>query len=734
MRWGSVERGRGAAALVVGEAGIGKSRLIQEFLAHRIPPTTPILSAFASPFDADSPLRPVVDLLQKAAGIDARDDRQAVVTKLMNVLTGDHQQKRLAADILVGLFGFAAGESGVRKPTPEELRERTMSTLADQLLLMSAEVPMCVVVEDVHWLDPTTTELLEMIIPRLPKRRVFLLLTGREEQAATWSTRVQTVVHLGPLSVEQVRGMVGALVGRGLNESLADKIADRTDGVPLFVEEVTRFLLSAGDGIQDVVGTFAERIPASLDELLMARLDRSGTAKGVAQAAAVVGRSPRRDVLKALCEMNDEEFEPAIESLLRSGIFEPTGSSGPESSRFHHALLRDAAYASLLRDQRKDLHIRAAQAIQLLEPERVALFPETLAEHLTEGGLAEAAAPHWMEAARQSLARSGSIEATRLLRRGLASLEALPQTENTTRLRVRLSALLGPALIGVKGPNSPETLDLYSSAYELCQALPEDPAHFPIYWGWWRLSPANLSRASKLLDRAIERNDPELLMQAHHCSWATHFQVASLAQSRHHIEAGLSIYGKGDFKHHVRLYGNHDAKVCAHGCLSQIYWMEGKLKSALREEAESLSWANEMDHVGSHLHAKGLTLLHRVYRRDYAEVFRRSEELIAFAAEHGFADHGSAGLVFQGWVTAARSGEPAAGLKVFEEGLARQREVATNEDFPVFLTFVGDFDPTRAPRRGNRADKSRAAGVPRSVARSLDPRAIAFPWRSYSCG
>ena len=200
-----------------------------------------------------------------------------------------------------------------------------MSTSADQLLLMSGEVPMCVVVEDVHWVDLTTTELLEMIIPRLLKHRVFLLLTGRGASC----NMEHTCSNGGPprSAVRRAGERDGRRVGRPRAvQSLADKIADRADGVPLFVEEVTRFLLSAGDGIRDVVGTFAERIPASLDELLMARLDRSGTAKGVAQAAAVVGRSPRRDVLKALCEMNDEEFEPAIESLLRSGIFEPTGS------------------------------------------------------------------------------------------------------------------------------------------------------------------------------------------------------------------------------------------------------------------------------------------------------------------------------------------------------------------------------------------------------------------------
>jgi predicted ATPase len=251
-------------------------------------------------------------------------------------------------------------------------------------------------------------------------------------------------------------------------------------------------------------------------------------------------------------------------------------------------------------------------------------------------------------------------------------------------LRLRLSALLGPALIGLHGPNSPETQELYTSAHALSQLVPEEPEHFPIAFGWWRLTPTSAARAQTLLERAQAHAHPEMLLQAHHCSWASHTQIGSFRRCCEHIDAGLAIYERGDYRHHARLYGNHDPKVCALGARCQIYWMQGKLQSALEDERECLEWADRLDHLGSRVHAMSLTLLHRVYRREYREVFDRAGALIALTAEHGLADHGSAGLIFQGWVKALTE-DPAAGLAMLEDGLSRQHQIVTNEDFSVYL-------------------------------------------------
>lgn len=688
--WRKAERGEGVGVLIMGEAGIGKSRLIEHLRHNHLPAAARVIRLVASAFDEDSPLRPFVDYLYDVAGLAPGDPPDQGLMKLEAVLVGDEAQKKAASSVLAGLFRLPVKDPSVERLLPPQLRQRTISVLVDQILDMARETPLCLILDDIHWLDPTSRELVEILLEKIERHRVLLLLSGRDDVPAEPATKVQTTIRLGRLNSDQVAEMMHGLFGNHFMDRLVDQVVSRTDGVPLFVEEVARVLRQQPAGDDDLTISQLElAVPASLDETLAARLDRAGPAKEVVQAAAVVGRSVDRDLLAAVCGISENRLDEALAATVKSGILERSYGPTDETFSFRHALLRDAAYSSLLRERRRELHDRVARALATMASERVELHPEVLAHHLTEAGRGEEAAPRWLEAARRSLARSALTEATRMLRRGLEALEKLPETESVLSLRIQLSALLGPALIGLKGPNSTENKDLYTAAYELCRRVPESTAHFPIYWGWWRLAPASLDRAGALLRRATDRKDPELLLQAHHCNWATHFNLGSLARCREHTEAGLTIYHQGDYTHHARLYGNHDAKVCAHANLCQLFWMQGRLAAAVEEEEKSLAWAHSIDHLGSHVHAKGLTLLHRVYRRDYREVFDRSSDLISFTSEHGLASQGAAGLIFQGWVIAVQ-GDPAAGLKMLEEGFARQREVCTNEDFPVYLCLLAE--------------------------------------------
>ena len=591
--------------------------------------------------------------------------------------------------MLAGFFRLPVKDPSIESLLPQQLRERTISVLIDQILGRAQETPLCLIVDDVQWLDPTSRELLQICLDKIEGHPILLLLSGREESAPEWAAKVQTTIRLGRLTSDQVADMMHDLFGERFLARVVEQVVSRTDGVPLFVEEVARVLLHTPAVDDDDLATQEQPVPSSLDETFAARLDRLGSAKEIAQAAAVSGRSVSRDVLASVCGIAETQLEDALSVLTKSGIMERSYGAARETLCFRHALLRDAAYFSLVRERRRELHNGVAHALETLDSETVELHPEVLAHHLTEAGRAEEAAPRWLEAARRSLARSALTEATRILRRSLEALEKLPSSENVLRLRIRVSALLGPALIGLKGPNSVETKELYTASYELCQHVPEEPSHFPIYWGWWRLAPASLERSGALLKRAAERKDPELLLQAHHCNWATHFNLGSFAQCQEHTEAGLAIYRQGDYAHHARLYGNHDAKVCAHGNLCQLCWMQGRLRAALREEDQSLAWSENIDHLGSRVHAMGMTLLHRVYRRDYKEVFDRSDELISFTTGHGLANHSAAGSIFQGWVMGIE-GDPSAGLTLIEEGFARQREVSTNEDFPIYLCLLSE--------------------------------------------
>ena len=675
--WTATVGGAGRAVLVAGEAGIGKSRLIETFLALNCLEDCRVVQLSASPFDVDSPLQPFAAWLRAESGIAAS--------------AGAARQP--TSDV-AGLLGVDAAE--VALLTPAQVRERTLAALADRLLTLADTDPVCIVVEDLHWLDPTSLDVLERLVALVGQCRVLLLFTARDSFAAGWlADPAVSVLQLPRLGADDVAAMAQSLFEQAdLPASFVSQLVRKSDGVPLFVVELLRGLISPGGlGINAAFSEDAEAdIPASLHESLMARLDRAGLAREIAQVAAVVGRSVRPDMLAAVAHRPSAELGAPLAALMAAGVLF-RDSAGPNASyTFSHALLRDAAYDSLLRDQRQVLHLRVATMLQERDPDSIARQPELLAHHLTEGAHAEEAAPHWYEAGRRSLARSALTEATRLLRRGLAALDKVPHTPALADLRLRLMALLGPALIALKGPGSLDAQDHYAQAYTLCEELPEDASHFPIYWGWWRMSRdfANkVHRAEALLGRARLRADDGLLLQAHHCAWASHYCVGALDKSHAHAMKGLAIYAAGDYRDHARLYGNHDAKVCAHGELAEVHWQQGRPLQALAQERAALEWARELNHLGSTAHAMDYQLMHRVLRRDLNDVFARAGELATFSAEHGLADHHAKSLVFRGWAL-AMSEDPSAGLKLLDEGIARQRDIGTDEDFPVYLSMLAE--------------------------------------------
>jgi class 3 adenylate cyclase/predicted ATPase len=690
-RWKRACDGEDSTVLVIGEAGIGKSRLIEQFLAAHMDGNAHVMRFAGSALDEDSALHPVIAYLRQTARLEPDAPHDVQLANLKSVLAGDEATKQAVLPVFAELAGISSADPTLRALSPESLRERILTVLVDQILLWAADKPLCVLVEDLHWLDPTSRELLGRVVGSVADRPVMILLTTRDGFEAPWTARRDTtVVRLVPLSPADVADMVQSLfTNRDIPPHVGRLIARRTDGVPLFVEEVARGLLqshSLDDLADDVTAAPGQAIPASLRESLMARLDRSGVAKQIAQVAAVIGRTARRDMLAAVAMLPEAGLNDPLAALVNEGVLFREPVEGTEGYTFSHALLRDAAYDSLLREDRRKLHQRVARLLEAHDPQTVSHQPELLAMHLVEGNEPEAAAPHWLEAARRNLARSALTEATKLLRRGLDALQTLPASESVIAHRLTLSALLGPALIALKGPASSAAQDLYGAAYQLSEQLPEHQSQFPLYWGWWRVSrdfSIKKHRAKTLLDRAASRDDPELLLQAHHCNWATHYDAGDFARCCTHIQAGLDIYRNGDFRHHARLYGNHDALVCGLGALAQVEWMQGRLVNGLAQERASRDWAQQFDHVGTKVHALDVQLLHRSHRRDHRDVFDLAGELVRLTSEHGLTDHRAKGLIFRGWTVAVRE-DPAAGLRTLEDGLARQREIGTLEDFPVY--------------------------------------------------
>ena len=596
---------------------------------------------------------------------------------------------------MAALLGLPVDGSEFAGLTPEALRERNIVALSASILARAAGAPQCLVIEDLHWIDPTSCELLERLVHTIVEQPVLLLASTREDIANEWLGLPHvTQLRLGPLAPEDVAGIIQDIFQDALLPArLASDVAGRTDGVPLFAEAIALLLMQDKATRDWGLVTAAEvegLIPASLDESLTARLDRAGAAKETAQVASVVGRRVDGALLAALSERTPAELAEHLTALVDLGIFERAGDDDAYS--FGHGLLRDAAYSSLVRKRRQTLHLRVAEALQSVDPDIGERQPEILALHLTEGGDPQQAASHWLEAARRSLERSALTEAARILRRGLAALEKLPSDPGLQALRLRFSALLGPALIGLKGWRAAETYELYAAAVELTQHVPEDASHFPILWGWWRLAPdfeAQLERSAALRDRAMRQADPALQLEAHHCCWATQFSVGELSKCSEHAEAGLRMFEAADYSSHAWLYGNHDPKACAHGMMALTYWMQGRVCSAAEQELLSLSWAEGRGHLGARGHAIGLSALYHVLRRDRPKVLERAEQMIALATEQGLTTQAATGELLRGWVVALDE-DADEGLRMLEVGLARQRNTSTDEDAPLFLCLLAE--------------------------------------------
>jgi class 3 adenylate cyclase len=499
-RWSAAIAGRGGAVVVRGEAGIGKSRLARRFVSTRAARgASATFTIAASPFHGDDPLQPVTFALRGLArpGGAGQDTLERLRCLLLLDQASAEDDMRLAA--LADLLGVAGEREAavLGRITPARLRALTLDSLATAVARVAGTRPLLLLVEDAHWLDPTTLELVERVVAESTAIRLLVVLTAREEfslpAGEAWAGTV--ILELKGLQEDEAARLFAALCGEAAPPQLGHDLATRTGGVPLFVEEFARALVEKGE----CEAADIPPVPVTLHECLAARLDRAGPAKAVAQAGAVLGQTEvRAALLAAVAGMPEVAVEEALVQLEAAGVLKRRHDPTSQTWSFRHALLREAAYDSLLREGRRALHSRAADALAN------GMEPAILAHHLSEAGRALESVPHFLAAARHSLARSALQEAMRLLRRGLTAIEVLPETPERNEQRLQLMSLLGPALIGLLGPGSPETQTVYADAVALARSLPARVEYFPIFWGWWRLSHVRdfherLTRASALI-------------------------------------------------------------------------------------------------------------------------------------------------------------------------------------------------------------------------------------------
>ena len=484
-RWSRAKTGEGQVVLLSGEAGIGKSRLTAALLERLATEPHTRLRYFCSPQHTDSAFYPIIGQMERAAGLTHDDTPPAKLDKLDLLLAPTSTSKQEAALFAEMLSLPNDGRYPALDLPPPHRRQRTLEALIAQIEALTRSAPVLMIFEDAHWTDPTSLEAFGRAVDRIRTLRLLLIVTYRPEFESPWIGRPHvTALTINRWAERDIDAMIDGVVGnKHLPASVRQDIIERSDGIPLFVEEMTKAVLEAAnegtaERVVAVIPSPSVAVPASLHASLMARLDRLGPAKELAQIGAAIGREFSHGLMAAVAGKPEAEVQPALDRLVAAGLLFRQGSPPHATYLFKHALVQDAAYGTLLRGPRQELHARIAAATETGMPERVEREPELLAYHYAEAGQLDTAAGYWLAAGRLAARRSANSEAVAHLRRGIAAVRGLPETVERNRLELALQLALGPALVSSRGFGDAEASTGYQRAAELARRLGDDRDRF----------------------------------------------------------------------------------------------------------------------------------------------------------------------------------------------------------------------------------------------------------------
>ena len=554
-----VKDGLGQVVLLSGEAGIGKSRLVQVLQEHvAAEPQAWLTPCQCSPYHQNTALYPMIDLLERVV---LRFDREESPQQKLRKLEGHLVQYGFPLTEAVPLYAALlslplTADYAPLTMSPEQQKQKILHALLTTLLRIAAQQPVLFVMEDLHWVDPSTLEFLSLLVDQGPTARILALWTFRPDFSPPWTGRAHlTPVTLPRLPRRQAAEMAGRVAhSKTLPAEVMAQVVAKTDGVPLFVEELTKLVLESGLLLEreehyELTGPLPPlAIPATLHDSLMARLDRLAAVKGLAQLAATLGREFAYDLLRAVAPWDEGTVQRGLHQLVAAEFLSQRGVPPQATYTFKHALIQDVAYQSLLRSTRQQHHQRIAQTLEAQFPETVATQPELVAQHYTVAGCAEQALPYWQRAGQHASDRSAHVEAISHFTTGIALLQTLPVTPARTQHAVTLYIALGAALLVTKGHAAPEVEHAYTQAHALCQQVGETPELAQVLFGLWRcyIVRPQLQTAREigdtLLRLAHRADDPALSVIAHYALGATWFWLGALPAARQHLEEGIALY------------------------------------------------------------------------------------------------------------------------------------------------------------------------------------------------
>jgi TOMM system kinase/cyclase fusion protein len=704
-RWAHVKDGFGQVVLLSGEAGIGKSRLVQVLKEHvAAEPQAWLPPCQCSPYHHNTALYPWIDLLERVAlGFDREESPPQKLRKLEGFLVQYGLPLAEAVPLFAALLSLPLGtDYAPLTVSPEQQKQQTLHALLTILLRIAAQQPVLLVMEDLHWVDPSTLELLSLLVDQGPTARILALLTFRPDFRPPWTGRSHlTQVMLPRLPRRQAAEMAGRVAhGKTLPAEVMEQVVARTDGVPLFVEELTKMVLESGL-LQERAGRYELTsplpplaIPTTLHDSLMARLDRLAAVKAMAQLGATLGREFSYALLHAVSPWDEASLQRGLHQLVEAELLYQQGLPPQATYLFKHALIQEAAYQSLLRSTRQQHHQRIAQVLETQFPDTAETRPELLAHHYTEAGLPAQAIPYWQRAGQRAHERSAYVEAIAHLTRGLEVLTVLPDTPERARQELTLQMILAPPLMAAKGLAAPEVERAYTRGLALCRQVGETPQLFPVLVGLWRFHVVRAEYQTAheleewLLRLAQSTQDPALLLEAHRPPGQTLFLLGELVQARERLEQALALYNPAQHRSHAFLYGN-DAGVMCLSWLSLTLWLLGYPDQALKRSHEALTLARELAHPPSL--AAGLhfaPMFHQLCREGQATQ-ERAEAAILLSTEQGMPVPLAMGTILRGWAL-VKQGRGAEGLAQICHGLAAYRATGMAIHQPHVLALLAE--------------------------------------------
>jgi DNA-binding winged helix-turn-helix (wHTH) protein/predicted ATPase len=705
-RWEQAKHSDGQVVLLAGEPGIGKSRISTVLMESlRAEPHT-LLRYFCSPYRTESALYPIISQLEHAARFAPDDSTAEKLEKLAALLeqtAAPDEEIALLAELLSLLN--AAPDATVSALPPRQKKEQTFVALVRLLEALTKEAPVLAVFEDAHWADPSSLELLDRVVERVRHLPVLLVITFRPEYHAPWvgmpEVTLLTLTRLGHreavVLTEQVTG------SERLPDTVVRQIVDRADGVPLFIEELTKSVMESGlrrknaaRGLLDgAPALFA--IPMTLHASLLARIDHLGpAAKEVAQVGASIGHDFSYELLTATVQSSETALKDGLGQLVGAGLVFQRGTPPDATFQFRHALVQDAAYSTLLRNPRRTLHARIARALGELFPSLQDTQAEILAHHFTEAGLVEQAVAFWSRAGQQSAAKSAFVEAIAQLQRGLALIIELPDSAQRKQRELELQVTLAPAMMEAIGHTNAEVAQVLERARSLIvdTAAAGTILHFSVLYGLWVAqllggdAKATLVQGQEFLALAQSQTHSGLLLVGHRLVGTAMILSGDFPEALSHLDRAVELYVPEEHRALAFRFGA-DIGITALAVRAWALWHRGYPDQASQAAEEAVRQARQSVHRHTLAYALFYSCLTAITARDTAQVERSSNSLVDWTREHGFAMFLGYGQMVQGWVMAQRE-QGMAAIDRFHEGLKACEAAGVRRSEPFILRGLAE--------------------------------------------